>query len=296
MKLLYANEHFSCYNYNVGDNSLITLLSLKKNETTDICTESNCIIFVINGELTFSYGAYVNVYAKTMNAIVHPANLNCKISANNETNLLIMQLNVNMSFCDHFSFEMLMQESLGKGHSGVKSLNIHIMEANKSVEHYLLGLVNCLADGLKCTYLLEMKIKEALFLFRAYYSKDELRAFFSPILNNDLMFSLKVHSFYNINKFITVNQLANLMNYSLSGFEKKFRKVFAMSAYQWIQNKMAQSIYHDINCGTKTFSELAYEYNFSSPAHFNTFCKRKFNASPGSIRKINSQKSGATGK
>ena len=290
MKLLYANEHFSCFNYSSGENTLIKLLNLKKNETTDICPEGNCIIFVISGELTFSYGAHVNIFAKTMNAIVHPANLNCRITTNSETDLLIMQLNVNMSFCDHFSFEMLMQENLGKGHSGVKSLNIHIMEANKSVEHYLLGLVDCFTDGLRCTYLLEMKIKELLFLFRAYYSKDELRAFFSPILNNDLMFSLKVHSCYNNNSSITVNQLAHLMNYSLSGFEKKFRKVFAMSAYQWIQNKMAQSIYHDINCGTKTFSELAYEYNFSSPAHFNTFCKRKFNASPGSIRKINAQK------
>ena len=288
MGVLYEGEHVSCFNYSAGNKSLIDFVNIKKGDTVDICPKINRIIFVIEGDLNFSYGPYVNVHAKKGNIVIHPAYLNCRITGNTDITVLSMLMNTDLSFCDHFSFEKLMEDNVIMSehqdeHEDSEVPYLHILKANATMELYLKCLVKYLNDGLRCSYLIEMKIKEALFLFRAYYFKEDLAAFFKPILNNDLMFAMKVHDVYDSS--LNVQDMANLMNYSLSGFDKKFRKVFATSANKWLQNKKAQSIYHDINCGTKTFSELAYDYHFSSPAHFSAFCRKMFHASPGSIRK-----------
>jgi AraC-like DNA-binding protein len=83
--------------------------------------------------------------------------------------------------------------------------------------------------------------------------------------------------------------LAKKVNYSISGFEKRFKRVFDMSPYQWIQAQRAQAIYHEIHCSSKTFAELGYDFGFSSPSHFSNFCKQMFKETPGRLRKKNNR-------
>jgi AraC-like DNA-binding protein len=63
-----------------------------------------------------------------------------------------------------------------------------------------------------------------------------------------------------------------------------------MSPSQWMQVQKSRVIYHEINCSDKTFAELGYEFGFSSPSHFNNFCKKMFKCAPGTIRKKNATK------
>jgi AraC-like DNA-binding protein len=281
MKLLYVEEHLSCFNYSAGNKTLIDLVNVKYGEYVEFCPQVNIIVFILEGKFNFSYGSYLNVAGKAKDIFIHPAGLNCKVVAESDVTIMYMQMNTDLSFCDHFSFEMLLQENADEKEDSEPYL--HMLEANARVEHFLNGLADYITDGLRCSYLMEMKIKEVLYLLRAYYTKEELKLFFKPILNNDLTFSMRVNNLYNSN--ISVQELSKSLNYSLSGFEKKFKRVFGTTANKWLQMKRAQSIYHDINCSTKTFSELAYEYNFSSPAHFNTFCRKQFNITPGNLRK-----------
>jgi AraC-like DNA-binding protein len=52
-----------------------------------------------------------------------------------------------------------------------------------------------------------------------------------------------------------------------------------------MQEQRAKKIYHEIICTKKTFTELAMEFEFSSPAHFNDFCKQYFGDAPGRMRR-----------
>jgi AraC-like DNA-binding protein len=117
----------------------------------------------------------------------------------------------------------------------------------------------------------------------------DLRAFFSAILSDDLKFSLHIMREYH--PALTVGDLAKKMNYSLTGFEKRFKKVFDMPPSKWMQTQRAQAIYHEINCSDKTIAELGYEFGFSSPSHFNNFCRKIFKESLGNIRKRNKKNS-----
>jgi AraC-like DNA-binding protein len=76
----------------------------------------------------------------------------------------------------------------------------------------------------------------------------------------------------------------------MSGFKKRFAQTFGTSPQRWIQREKAKKIYHEINCTLKSFKEIAKEYGFSSPAHFDKFCKIMYDMSPGALRESTKQR------
>lgn len=283
MKLLYPEEHLSCFLYNVGENSLIKLDNYEANSSIKVCPDQNMVLFMMEGAMRFSYGEHLDVLAKKDDIFIYPAKQKGKVTFDADTVVLSFRLNVNLSFCEHFSFEMLLREkkrdAFGK---------LHFLTVNEVVKAYLESLLGYLKDGLRCSHFLEMKIKEFLFILRAYYPKEELTLFLDPMMNSDLDFSTK---FFRVSaKTSSVEELAQMMDYSLSGFEKRFKKAFGVPVYQWIQREKAKNIYHEINCTEKTFSKIGEEYGFSSPSHFNDFCKRAFGHTPGALRKKYTEK------
>ncbi|MCL2289409.1 MAG: AraC family transcriptional regulator [Bacteroidetes bacterium] len=273
--------HLNCFNY--GKSKEVPLIEIKNYESGSvhqITNKSNMIVIVLSGVICFSFGKTYNKQATKGSIIMHPAKYASKIEIKEDVTLVIFHLDVSLNFCDHFSFEMLYKEKKEKKNEGT-----YILNANNVIKNYLTLLTTVLNDGLYCNYLLEIKLKEFLFLLRFYYPMEELKAFFAQILTDDLEFSefIRKHS----SSDMLISDLAKKMHYSTSGFEKRFKKVFDMSPSQWMQSQKAQAIYHEINCSTKTFAELGYEFGFSSPSHFNSFCKKHFNNSPGNIRKKN---------
>lgn len=286
MKLLYPEEHLSCFLYSVGKNPLIALENYEAGASIKVCPKQNMALFLLEGAMHFSYSEYLNVPAEKDDIFIYPANQKGKATFDSDTVILSFQLGVNLSFCDHFSFEMLLKEKSGRG--GEAFGRLYFLTVNEIVKAYLDNLLGYLKDGLRCSYFLEMKIKEFFYILRAYYPKEELTLFFDPMMNSDLDFSTKF--FQSLEKTSNVEALAQLMDYSLSGFEKRFKKIFGVPAYQWIQREKAKSIYHEINCTEKNFSKIGQEYGFSSPSHFNDFCKRTFGDTPGGLRKKNLKK------
>jgi AraC-like DNA-binding protein len=278
MELLYPKEHTTCFNYNSGDESLMQVVRYEKGKIHELNFGINNIIFIIKGRGLFSLGMYTDKPIQEEQIVICPANQSCTLTVQEDMTLLLFCLNMNLSFCDHFSFEMLLNDK----HKKISN-DLYLLNFNEAVKAYVQILLHYLEDGLRCTYFLEIKMKEFLYILRAYYPKEELKTFFNPILNNDLEFSLLVFQHYQ--KAASVKDLAQVLNYSLSGFEKRFKRAFGISVYQWIQTQRAKNIYHEINCSNKTFTELGFAYGFSSPSHFNDFCKKVFNDTPGNLRK-----------
>lgn len=280
MDLLYPEEHTSCFHYQKGKDNIIQKIEVLKGEKCRIPSNMNKIIFLLKGRLSVSFEKHLNQRVLAGEFFFFPPQDHYICEAVESATLLLFTLNIDINFCDHSSLEMLVEK--GRQHFQKEFV---VLKTNNILKQYLDLLVDYETDGLKCTYLFELKIKELLFLLRAYYTKESLYAFFSPMLTNDVEFSNKVHQ--NYIKIKSVKELAKLLNYSPSGFEKRFKRVFGMPAYQWIKTKKARSIYHEINCTKKTFSEIGFEYGFSSSSYFNDFCKANFGMTPGEIRSKN---------
>jgi AraC-like DNA-binding protein len=274
--------HLGCFSY--GKNKDVPQIEIKhyeKKTTIRGAVSFNYIVVVYKGALDYFLGKTRNKKIAQGSFFMLPAKQDYVFEITKDSTLIVFHLGIDLNFCDHFSFEMLYKEK--KNGLRKKEEKIYVLSANHIIQEFFTLLVNVLNDGLYCSYLLALKMKEFLYLLRYYYPMQELKAFFNPILSDDLDFSL--HVMQNYNPKITVNELAKKMFYSLTGFEKRFKKVFGVSPSNWLCDQRTQVIYHEINCSTKTLSELGYEFGFSSPSHFNNFCKKMFNETPGNIRK-----------
>ncbi|MDU1890434.1 MAG: AraC family transcriptional regulator [Dysgonomonas sp.] len=280
--LLYPQEHVTCYNYEKNNRPTIEQIVLEKDQRWKLFSIEGIAIFIIKGSLSFSYGKYENEEIAEGKIMLLPAHNDFNGHTATGCEVLLIRLLNTRQLCDCLSLEELLQE---KGES-FKVKTLMFLDINPRMEAFLDLLLKYLRDGLKCIFFFELKTKEFYFILRAYYTKEELLEFFYPLLNNNLSFSdfvLKNH-----NKARTVQELAKLSHYSLSGFQKRFKKVFGMSAYHWMKEERSKSIYHQINSTDKSFKEICDEYGFSSPSHFNDFCKTHFGATPGRIRRKSS--------
>jgi AraC-like DNA-binding protein len=272
--------HLDCYTYCKNkEKPLIEIKHFRKGTVQQLVTFSNEIVAIYKGTLNYSFGQTLNKQATEGAITMLPAKRNWMFEAVEDVSIIIFRLDIALSFCDHLSFEMLNREKKREKNQE----KMHFLYANDVIIEYFTHLMRLLSDGLYCGYLLNIKLKELLYLLRYYYCMQELNAFFASVLSDDLEFSILVMKAYNPK--LTVNDLAKEMHYSLSGFEKRFKKVFDTSPSQWLRTQRMQAIYHEINCSSKTISELGYEFGFSSPSHFNNFCKKVFNCTPGSLRK-----------
>lgn len=278
MTILYPSEHITCFNYDNGDRPVIEIKKISKDAIWEIEPLENKILFVTKGLFNFSYGKYVDEQLTEGQMILVPSGFTFKASILEDVSLLIVRLRTNVELCERFTIEQLNPQNPNSDDGPAISLTII-----KTMHIFLDGLEAYIVDGLKCFYLFEMKVKELLFILRAYYTKEELSGFFHPLLSYDTSFSNLIIS--NYTKVRSIKELADLTHYSLSGFEKHFKKVFGVSASQWMKIQKSKLIYHDINDRDKTFKEISFIHGFYSPAHFNDFCKSQFGYTPGEIRK-----------
>lgn len=278
MELLYAQEHLSCYNYEKGNRPTIEKVTLKEGQQWNVFPIDNKSIFILEGSLSFSFGEILDKEIPSGKMMLLPAGSQFKSVALEDSVFLVIRLHNTKQLCDCFSLDTLLKEE-DKNYVP----DLYFLDINERVESFISFLDICMSDGLKCTYYFELKAKEYYFLLRAYYSKRDLLGFFYPLLSKDISFSeLVIKNHYKVK---TVQELADMTHYSLSGFQKRFKKVFGVSAYHWMKDERSKAIYHEINSTNKSLKEISEDYGFSSPSHFNDFCKMNFGSTPGRIRR-----------
>ena len=91
-------------------------------------------------------------------------------------------------------------------------------------------------------------------------------------------------------RYGNLSEIAAAMNYSVSGFEKKFRKVFGCSPYNWMLRQKAQDAWHCVNTEGMNLKEIAHRFGFASPASFNNFFVKHFGITPGQARLNNAKR------
>ncbi len=283
MELLYAAEHTSCLNYDGGQSPLIEIKHMPLGQVWETSIIENGIFFITEGQLKFSCGDIKEDILSKGKMVLLPSGTRLSILAEKDTSVTVFRLRSHIQLCDRYSLEQLLKE---KVINKVEEQNY--LDINEVIWKYLDMLHRYIASGLKCILFFEIKLKELLYILRAYYTKKELLVLFRPLLTNDTRFSDFILRYHH--KAKTVKELASLTHYSVSGFEKRFKKAFNVSPAQWLTQQKAKNIFHEINCNMKTLKEISLEYDFASPAHLNKFCKLHFGMTPGRIRKQNSSK------
>ncbi|MCD8031837.1 MAG: AraC family transcriptional regulator [Bacteroides sp.] len=277
METVYVSEHCDCYNYQKGDRPGIESRSKAGGEEWLIRTYDDEIIFVTEGRLHLFCQGRPTVAVPQGHMLLIPSGKQVKALAVRGVHLTVLRFRMQLNMCERFSLDRItdrVAEQAGK---------FTLLPIRGGLWNYLDALEVYLRDGVRCTHFFNLKLREAFMLLRAYYSREDLFAFLFPLLQDESEFADAILRHYRTVK--NVAMLAQLSNYSLSGFEKRFRKVFGMPAGRWIKQQRTKEIFREITHSGKTFKEISGEFGFYSPAHFNTFCKTQFGAPPGDIRR-----------
>ncbi|NDW08845.1 helix-turn-helix domain-containing protein [Dysgonomonas sp. 520] len=158
----------------------------------------------------------------------------------------------------------------------------------KSVVNNFLQTVKVYQDSrINDSYLDDLKLREFGYILRSFYPETVLQNFFKFLPNQDMVFieQVGIHS-RNIR---SVRQLAQVMNYSYSGFNKRFRRAFGMSAYTWMKDNKAKQVFRDICLTSMSLKQISTSHKFATLSHFNEFCHRNLGSSPSQIRRKNKE-------
>jgi len=246
----------------------------------DISTE-DIMVFVIVGKIDMSIDISVNTVIKADDIIYLP--LDCHYLAHilENSTLLIVRIHDPILFCNCLRIMDLIKKNLDECCKNRQCL--YLLVTSPQIKLFVGFVQNCIDQGICCRSFFQHKIAELFFLMRAFYPQDNFAQFFSRALHSDSGFSSYV-THYGHN-YRSVSELAQTLHYSVSGFEKHFKRVFGVSPYKWMLRNKAEKIYYEIQLDKQSFKEICDEFGFSSISHFTNFCKTYLGATPSNIRK-----------
>jgi AraC-like DNA-binding protein/mannose-6-phosphate isomerase-like protein (cupin superfamily) len=286
MKLLYSAEHLRCIHYDQEKSPIIELVSVEKGGSWENLPIGNKLFFLLTGEMLFSIGQFTDCTIGEKQILYLPAGYKFAFKSKKDSTFLVMHIQGQKGFCDDYHFS-----DLGKEKSDVlESSNLRkekpvTLEINEIMEKYLDLLIQCIQAGAKCKCFYHLKIKELFYIFRWFYPKEILFEFFRHVLYGEDEFSSFIIDNWHIYK--SVGELSEAMHYTISGFEKRFKRVFGISPYKWMTTQKAERIFHQVRNTDLALKQISADFGFTSLSRFNDFCKAHLGQTPGNIRENN---------
>lgn len=134
-----------------------------------------------------------------------------------------------------------------------------------------------------CRLISDNKITELSMLFYIAYCKEDLIGLFKPLFRPNYEFVAKINK--NLDYFISVEDMAQRLNMSVSVFNRTFKSVFAESPYKWLLKQKARVILQYISLHKCSICDIIDMYNFTSPSHFHRFCVSQYECTPAALFK-----------
>jgi AraC-like DNA-binding protein len=277
MQLLYVQEHLSCKNYVSDFHIGFSFHEVKEGEqlrSTD--KYFNYLIFLLEGEVMFSCNEFRNHLCQGGDMIFIVQDSDSEAEAITDVKYIMLSFDNQFTLCDQLALESLYAYER-------KPSVFNKIEIRPPLRSVLESVLFYLKHKIQCKHLFAIKQKEVFLILRAFYTREEIARFLSPMLNKNIDFKAFVLQHYQEVK--TVEELANMCKISVRSFNRKFNEYFNDSPYSWMLKQKSKHIKTRLADGKISFGTIIKEYGFSSPAHFTTYCKKQFGESPSKLRK-----------
>jgi AraC-like DNA-binding protein len=157
------------------------------------------------------------------------------------------------------------------------------INGNEIISHYIKS-ISLLFDNVSLTdeSILELKLKEIILILSkidATGVKQILRNLFNPttVIFKDV---IEVHLFSDL----SVKDLAELTNNSLTSFKRKFNEIYDASPAYYIKTKRLEKAAKLLKITNRSISDISFECTFNDLAHFSNSFKSKYNLTPSEYR------------
>lgn len=285
MKSVNIDRHMSCSCFAGNDNSgVYNEVVMTPQQTTEVSSDSRMLlVFIDSNDARYTISSSLegkhNDIFETRNApfgMLIDSNQTLKIMLGDNGMLQIFTFDKITHLCSGYPFNNLRKYAP----STMAHRTIEIYEPLKQTLDTIHTYYN---DGLKCSEVMEAKLKEVFFVLSCYYKPEVLGELLAPLLRKEVDF--KEFVMMNHYRAKSVQELAELRDMDLRKFNKLFKETFNTPPYTWMLEQKADLIEERLADPTVPFKDIMEEFRFSSPSHFTVFCRRQFNRTPSQHRK-----------
>jgi AraC-type DNA-binding domain-containing proteins len=252
-------------------------MEIKKGESLSFLpTQYYYLFFILKGELSvLSDNNELNVCTESLFLV--PFDSRLELMAVEDVTLVVHTFgNVDL-LCEQFELSTL---NLTPERMNFK---VRALPIASPIQSFLMLLESYMKNKVLGGYLLSLKHKELIILLKTFYTKEECIDLFFPVIKGSTSFVNVVIDSYKHAK--TIKELAEFCNLSLPTFNRKFKRNFNKSPYQWILMQKADDVKSLLLDHEVAICDIIEDYGFSSAAHFTTFCKKQIGMTPSEYRK-----------
>ena len=236
---------------------------------------SDSFVYILNGNITVSYERNRRRNLATGETLLITKDTFIQFEIIDKAVLIFLKLENIVRHFSQTSIKSLIEISEGEEWNILKARG-HFHEFWRLIFLYL-------KDGIDMNGIDQLIEDQLFMLIKEYYSMKEISVFLHTLLDENILFADLVKN--NCLRVNSISELAQLANYSSSGFIKKFQKCFNEAPYQWITKFKAKRIMQDICFTQDYFCEISDRYGFTSQSYFYTFCKKHYGLTPTELRK-----------
>lgn len=275
MKTLLDNYPSSLQQNQLFQAGFKSLIILKGKSLLKSQLDSNVLIFIMSGAIEISTGQRESTIIQKHHIFFWDKkdDYTCEILL--DTQLIL------------FSFGDLLIHNLLLFNSCISIPNRHSKNTGLKITDTLNSFLQLLMHYMEMkSYDISLYItkqQELFCILNSVYNQQELSTLFSSLTEQSSDFKEQILE--NYLKVKSVGELANLLGYGITSFRKKFKEQFGISAYSWLLKRKAKLIIYRIIIYGDEFSQIINDFDFSSPSHFNKFCKSQYGMTPCELRK-----------
>lgn len=236
----------------------------------------NYLLFVLEGELSFSFDKYQNCPVKAGEMFYLSAMTKFEVTVITTSRIIeIMYNHVEFPCSQLGRFRLLKKlapvEYRGRG-VGIK----------KEIWQWLEQLVHYQESSLTCKHIMEIKNQEFYLLLKHYYTDEEKIQLY--YFNIDLKSSFRETVLVYYQQVRTVQELAARLGYGIKTFRNLFKECFGQTPGKWMQEQTALRIKIKLMDPRISLKQIMFECKFESSSHFYHYCRKQFGATPTQIR------------
>lgn len=232
----------------------------------------NTLVFLLKGEIEFSYNEYLNRRFRAGDLFFIPQDSEMYGVALTDAHMLVLTYDfIPDSHCASRALSKVKHEKdVLKGiHYDFRPLAMTppIMQFAELMSSYI-------ARDYRCQFLHELKQKELLVIMHYEYTPNQLKELFYPMIGEDMNFRARILKLAH--EQLSVRELAERFNMGDRSFMRKFKSEFGQTVHQWMLQHKASQIKLRLLRPDTSIPALVDEFKFPDIPHFHRFCREQF--------------------
>lgn len=235
-------------------------------------SSSHLILICNEGSLKLTLESGHSFVVSDSHMLLIPQNIEVELDVLSKSDLVFFKFDRYVNVCPYISSSTYKKYLDNQDYTFYQ---LELLPTMKTLTHLFIEKIKL---GPACLLYHKTKKLDFFSFLSMCYSDEEIARLLYPLLNEQFMLTELVYKYAD--SVQSVSELIAHSGMSRTAFYEQFKKVYGMSAKQWLLKRKAARVRKRLLEPNPVLKEIRYEFGFNSPSQFNRFCNRYLGANP----------------